>query len=392
MIERLDEIWAAPEAPATLSTAVLDRLAARRARRDRSRSIAAGAAVAALAAGLLLALWPSPSPRAVDIEHTAGYAVYRARSPVTVRTPAGAVHARAAHFSVEVEPMKRELMSAAGGAAVAVAVVVVYKGSVTAESDRGDVTVEAGEQAELRAGAPIAVSDAELEPPPASATREQLLARDRMLVRRVTALSSRVTELEGKLASAAASSKPGDGPDPDKFLDLSESELAILADRCELRYDIPGYAMSRDVDAIMKHINRYEGLSDDERAAFDRIMRAGDPQLIATLRSIYIEVTGDRAGAETLSLRNMQHEVFEKSAPGDVNEALRLISAERAGRAEPPVDLAGRPPVERMLRALAASGARLERALAAEVGPERARQLRKERVAWARRRQSGCPD
>lgn len=410
---RIDEIWRAPAAPETLAASVLDAVAARR-RRGRIRSVAVAVAAAAIAAAVLLWAWPEPPAGAVEIafdpgaeitwvtrgdrvevDHRAGQASYRTNRPIDVRTPAGAIRAESALFTLEVKPMKREIASALGGAAVAVAAVVVYKGTVTAEIDRGEVSVTAGERATLEAGDAAAEGGA-ISPAPPSATREQLLARDRMLVQRVSTLTGRITELETKLGAAggdkAGDKAAGDVPDPDKFFDLSEAELASLADRCEIRYDIPGYAMTSDTAALAERINKVDGLEDNERAALRDAVTVGDPALLAELRAIYIEVTGDRAGADTLSPRNLQHEVFSKSPGADVAEALRLISAESAGLAEPPADLSSRPPVERLLRALSGSGVQLEAAIATRLGPDRARELREKGVVWARRRQSGCPD
>ena len=397
MSDRLQQIWRAEAAPDGFAERVVSEWASSRARPP-SRRVAFAVVGLIAAAGLLLFLSNyRQSPRtSTEVVQRQGTVSYRVASDehIVVRTPAGQVAASGAHFSVEVMGMKSQILSAVGGAAAVAVVVVVYQGAVKANTGGETTTLSEGETVRLP-GAPSSVGAQgdSVSVSPASASREQLVARERVLVKRIIDLQSKVGRLEAKSKETSTEPSKGDpeGPPKEKFHDLSPAELEVLAERCEVRYDIPAYAMANDVASIFDRIFASTDVGETEREILEGLLRSGDPQLLKQLRLIYIEVTGDEPGAESLSPRNMQHEIFEKSAPGDLHEALRLISAERAGRQKPPSDVSERPPIERLLRALAASGAKLEKAIADQLGAERAKELRVAGVVWARRSQAGCP-
>jgi hypothetical protein len=110
-----------------------------------------------------------------------------------------------------------------------------------------------------------------------------------------------------------------------------------------------------------------------------------------TVRALYLEATGDAAGADTLSTEAMRHEIEEKSSREELSHILERIAAERAGLATPPADLSKTSPVERLMRAYLALGDQSEAALAKRVGADRANAIRGD--AWdSRSDMSGCPD
>ncbi len=109
------------------------------------------------------------------------------------------------------------------------------------------------------------------------------------------------------------------------------------------------------------------------------------------LRALYIEATGDVAGADNLSISSMRSELQEKSSPGEHNLLLQRLARERAGLSPPPADLSKVSPYERMMRAFLELGNQAEAALARRLGPERAKEIRGD--AWGSRSDwSGCPD
>jgi hypothetical protein len=132
------------------------------------------------------------------------------------------------------------------------------------------------------------------------------------------------------------------------------------------------------------------GLEPDEVPLVNAAMAEVYQPYVALVRALYIEVTGDTAGVDTLSIEGMRGEIQEKSPGGEHSQALLKISRERAGLQPPPADLSKLPPLERLMRAYIELGDQTEAALAKRLGPERAKQLRGD--GWgARSDWSGCP-
>jgi hypothetical protein len=130
------------------------------------------------------------------------------------------------------------------------------------------------------------------------------------------------------------------------------------------------------------------GLEPGELAAYNEALAEVKKEWMAFVRVLYVEATGDSAGAETLSLQAMGNEILEKS--GDQNgDVLQQLSAERAGL-QPVGDPTREPPSTRYMREFTKLGDKTEAALAKRLGPERARAIRGE--GWgSRSRMQGCP-
>lgn len=108
------------------------------------------------------------------------------------------------------------------------------------------------------------------------------------------------------------------------------------------------------------------------------------------MRSLYVETTGDTAGAETLSTDAMRREIEDKNPPGEHNLILQRVSQERAGLAMAPTDLSKTSTLERLMRASFQLGDQAEAGLARRLGPDRAQAIRGE--GWGSRWElSGCP-
>ena len=109
------------------------------------------------------------------------------------------------------------------------------------------------------------------------------------------------------------------------------------------------------------------------------------------MRTLYIEVTGDAAAADSLSPQALAQEVFDKSPREERRRIQQRIARERAGLAQPPADWSKAAPVERYFRRLAALGNDTEDALAQRIGVKRARELRMANNGWENHFEtSGC--
>jgi hypothetical protein len=343
---------------------------------DTRRSIALGGrGVAVAEAGAALA-WTVDG--AARVEQTSGSVFYRVEpgGPFTVVTPAGEIRATGTCFAVEIQPMmpaRSILLSGAAGAALAaIAVVSVYEGGVivvgTAASP-GERRVAAGERVELGtrpdpAAAPVAGAD--------------VLARDQAQRARIAALEQQVATLTESTREPA-------------WIDLPPAELAKLAAECRVLMDAPSIFES-EPGTIEPALGARLGLSAADVAAVDAVIRDVHGDYREQLRALYVEVTGDSAGAEALSPRALFQEIEDKSAVDEGPRARRRIARERAGLEVPPADGAGQSALERALRAQLAVGDATERGLAAHFGAERAHALRRGNEIFENRGSfGGCP-
>jgi hypothetical protein len=120
------------------------------------------------------------------------------------------------------------------------------------------------------------------------------------------------------------------------------------------------------------------GFDADERAALQRVIERLQPGYERQLRALYSELTGEPGDA--LEAVTLSMEIIQKSTAADLRDAQHQVSRERAGLTAPPGDGSGTI-VERFLRTGIAAGDAFERALAAELSPLRARELRR---TWGR--------
>lgn len=221
-----------------------------------------------------------------------------------------------------------------------------------------------------------AVAPALLLPPPAGASLAELRAREQ-------------AQREALVNLTRALSAPRVRDVGDVF-DQTPEELTAMAADCALRYDVPPFGQEPQLlsDSEVAKL----GLSFSERESHDRLLTALNRSVRDDVRALYVELTGDRAGADDLDLWALRQEIVAKALPADRIEAQRRIAAERAGQATPPTpaQLGSRPVYERFLRRLIASADEFEHALAGEVGPASANAVR--RARGSRFALSGCED
>jgi ferric-dicitrate binding protein FerR (iron transport regulator) len=341
--------------------------------------------------------WTVDPHGAARIEQREGSVFYRVErgGPFVVVTPAGEVSALGTSFRVEVRPMKASVAGVTGavvgatlGALVAVA---VYEGRVLASTDQGRVVVGPGERATLQAGAaprtgagPGGVRTVNIAPA-ANATRAELLERDRAQRREIAELRARVMTLETWLQDGVGA------PGRDRgWLEPGKDELLAMAKRCEVRFDSPpvfGLDPPRVEDGLAVSL----GLTGEERGALASAMQEMHSRFTGDVRKIYVGVTGDAKGAESLTPAAMGREIEDKSPRGAGDESRRRLALERAGLVAPPTSLDGLSPAERYLRLIAGLGPELEQRLGERIGPARAHELRAARNGWPHKQaQTGC--
>jgi len=359
-------------------------------------------AVAVAEAGAALS-WKVARSGTADVTQQAGDVFYRVErgGPFVVHTAAGEVRVVGTCFRVEVSEMKKGLLQMGAGAAIATAVLVtVYEGKVLLANEHGQTAVAAGERAHVQAGRAPSSSESAREPgaaqaaavsaPGADATREELLARDRTQRSELERLRKRVGELE-VATSGAAGKRPGE-VDNGHFLSPTRDELQELAKECRLKWDTPGIGVHPQTasDKLVREL----GLSEQERAEYDRVSAELNQKAWSEMRSSYLEITGDKAGADNLTPDALRDEVYAKSNQRDIKEVYQRMARERAGLAEPPKSTQGLPPIERMQRMLSSLGDTFEQELGRAIGPDRARALRSQNDGWGSKHISsyGCPE
>jgi hypothetical protein len=336
--------------------------------------------------------WRVADSGAADVTQHTGNVFYRVErgGPFVVHTPAGDIRVTGTCFRVEVQamtPNQKLLIAGLSGAALAsIVLVTVYEGHVIAETRSARTELPAGSQATLRSGDPSIVAGATLAAPTddGHATRDQLLARTQLQLAELNQLRARVAQLE----KTATSLEPLDVPEPGRvWHDPSPDKLAEWVATCHVRSDAP--ALDRFTPSTEPEKER--GITASELGDYNAVLTEIQKHWKDLTRSLYIETTGDTAGAEGLSIEAMRREIEDKSPPGEANLVLQRISRERAGLAAPPADLSKTSTLERQMRAYGQLGEQTEAALAKRFGPQRAHAIRGE--GWDQRMESsGCPD
>ena len=352
---------------------------------------------------------------AARVTQTAGNVFYRVEhgGPFEVTTPQGIVRVTGTCFRVEVPTMKTPWQGLAGAAIGAALVVSVYEGRVLfARGDGHTTAVAAGQKVSVGAdgrvqtgeltpavgpGDPTAASSepsgaAAPSPPSATATRDELLRRDSLQRAEIADLRKRVHTLEqgGGLGNLARDDEDGD-KDGHSWLHPSHEDLVRYAGECRVNYDLPRIMGSDPIRLSPAQI-KAAGLTAGETEAVNQALRRLQLQFVGRLRALYVEETGDEAGADALGPQGMASELRDKAPRGEEGRVNQAIARERAGLAQPPADLSQTSPVERYLRMLATVGDEAEAAVAGVIGADRARAMHEAQGGWGMRMaQAGCP-
>jgi len=329
--------------------------------------------------------WLISAAGAAEVHQSHGDVFYRVEpgGPFAVETPYGRIEVRGTCFRVEVMNMTMSRQSwiggAVGAALAATVVIAVYEGRIRVVNARGEAEARAGERIALAGGAAPARLDgpsavAVVEPPPGSATLPELLRRDQSHRGEIALLRARLRALETTTATGAAPEAAAlahrDGKR--KMLDLSAEELADMAKDCEIRFDIPGYGIEPRL--MTDKLAEADHLSTDDRAIYDQTVRKESERYMTALRGLYRELTGD--GGDNLDARALYMEIMHKSPTSDHAAARKRLAEERAGMVAPPTDVTRESVIDRLFRLQIGAGNTLERLLAAELGADKAHQIR----------------
>jgi hypothetical protein len=329
-----------------------------------------------------------------EITQRGGNVFYRVErgGPFVVHTPAGDVRVTGTCFRIEVQTMtpnqKLLIAGLAGAATASIVLITVYEGHVIAETRAARTELAAGSQATLRsadssivAGAAVATSTDDVR-----ATRDQLLARTHLQQAELHQLRARVAQLEKTASGPEGLWK--DVPEPGRvWHDPSPERLAEWVATCHVRVDEPGL----DRFTPLTRPDNDRGIAADDLGDYNAALTEVQKQWKELTRSLYIEITGDTVGADSLSNEAMRREIEDKSPRGEINAIYQRISQERAGLVAPPADLSRASQLERLTRAWIQLGDQSEAALARRLGADRAHAIRGE--GWgAHFEAGGCPD
>jgi hypothetical protein len=320
-----------------------------------------------------------------------------------VETPHGTVRVTGTCFRVELDTMKKPWQGVVGAAIGAALVVTVYEGSVLfASRDGSERAVTAGQVASsseqgvtvsdargAQAAGTSAATTGSASPPSADATRDELLRRDSQQRAEIATLRARMRQLE----QAGPSLGRGDERDSSgrPWFDPSKDDLVRFASECRVRTDMPSFLHDESIEWGPRRAQE-AGLSEPELAAVNKVLQDMQREVLAQLRALYIEVTGDQDRADDLSPQAMASELQQKSPQGEEGRVNQRIAQERAGLAEPPADLSQASALERYMRRRAGLGDETQRRIGDVIGAARARQLRETEGGWGGQWETvGCP-
>jgi hypothetical protein len=181
----------------------------------------------------------------------------------------------------------------------------------------------------------------------------------------------------------------GEGQSGLKYHDLTPAELKAMADRCELRMDIP--PLDREAWQMSPRRGASLHLSDDEQAKVAAAVNQIRVDALAKLRALYVEVTGDTAGADSLEPFNLGNEILHKSRDKEVSAARARVAREKAGMELPPADPNAGSPPERYFRLMSSLGDSLQRGLEPAFGQQQAGKLR-DTIDGSKMVMNGCDE
>lgn len=346
--------------------------------------------------------WDGTRRGGVRVSQASGRVFYRVEPGETFRvhTPNGSVRVTGTCFEVEITDMNvntKDMKIATAGAALATMVVVtVYEGGVVFANGGEELALRAGDRGHAAgAGAPrrgtgnVGTGDGVDDGALAALVKSQ--------AREIAALRAQVET--GAEAGSEGADGSGDGTerieDPEvcalaarddgeacSFLEPTPETLQQMARCGAVRADIPGYlddlAPPRNIDRLARLL----GVEDpDEKERILAAAQAHYDEFNRDLRAIYVELGGDVDLAQDAPPEAVQSLVLDFFDDDMMGTVARQIAQERAGLADPP-DPTEWSLEQRTMRLLSEVGNRFEHHLTRELGPERARELRRQNDGW----------
>lgn len=197
------------------------------------------------------------------------------------------------------------------------------------------------------------------------------------------AMATELRELRRKLGAPA-------GAQSSRVYGLGEQELVNLAEKCELRWDMPPVENGAP-ESIPLDDAKTLGLTEAERSAVNAAYSQFNTQTLAQYRALYQQITGDPSPG-SMSAGAMISEISSNASRTQLRDIFQRISGERAGLLVPPATPS--PPIEQFFRLVVGAGDGFERTLADRIGPDKARALRALHDGFGNKNSSsyGCPN
>jgi RNA polymerase sigma factor (sigma-70 family) len=302
------------------------------------------------------------------------------------------------HMSIPIKGVvlmakKTTIAAGLGALAATTALVSLYEGRAVIARRQERASVAAAERrdgatanASTRLADGMAMIARRVAPPADGVTRAELLKRDAEQRAEIVRLRAqldwerRPVQFKGVLGA-----KHGED-----FFKPSKDELLQLAKECSVRGDFP--QLTVPATTMPDDFAVQAGVTDDERREFDRVSAEFTESMLSQLRALYVEVTGDKNGADTLDAFTMMGEMRAKVPEAVSQQAYWRLSHERAGLIPTAADVSAASPFERLLRLEMSAGDTFENSVAAALGADRAHALRTEQGSWGiRLALRGCP-
>ena len=291
--------------------------------------------------------WTVGADGAATVEQVAGEAFFRVErgGAFVVRTPTGEVRVTGTCFTVTVDEQ--------------LTTVVVHEGSVELADATTTVALAPGERGHLGGAAPARRR-------PADAVTARVVSPDHP--------GPATPAPQGRRGDCFCFSDP-------RHLEADARLLDEWAALCRVRADLPPFGVDSDLADIEAAADQL-GLAGGERASFRAAALELTSASLVRLRDVYVAATGDDDGAASLDPDAMAEQIVRTATLGEDARLRATLSQERAGHVAPPTDTGQMSPFEEMIRLTLAAGDDFERRLAARVGAARARSLRQRFGGW----------
>ncbi len=365
--------------------------------------------------------WQIEDDGRTTVEQTSGRAFYRVDPgpAFNVVTPHGTATVTGTCFAVEVNPMSQSLVKGlvAGAALGAAVAVTVYEGGVVlahegesvaltpgqrgiadadgrVRRDDGDESSEPGGDHVAAAGIGARADAASLHAQAHARAVDQLRADRQARDAEIERLRAEVERLGGD--PGKREKEAGHKPDAERcskantrmpecdFVEPDQDTLLEMAKCATVRVDSPGFLFSGGDDVrLPADFIEQAKLDPGERASLEKAMSEFKRAYISELRDMLVEAGGGTPETAKEMPETALGSVVEGLLSEDeIDDALRRVSHERAGIAEPPGVDAELSLAERYVRHTAELGNALEAAVGRSLGPERAHELRTLHNGW----------
>lgn len=286
----------------------------------------------------------------VQVEQRAGTAFYRVeptQASFDVETPRGTIHMNGACVTVDVGPAHTELF--------------VHDGRINVDTPQNHEPLGPGERIRITRRGAFRPPAAKPPPPTLPIARPAL---------------------------APPPPEPCLCEEDIPSFEAAREHIERWARECRVRSDSPIVGLSESQLAEFA-----AEITDDsaEQTAIIEVMRHIEASADELLESIYETATG--SDGDDVPVAVMFEAVLESSDFGEQLVVNQRLSAERAGKVQPPQDNSSMSPYEELMRLIVGFGDELESGLAERLGAARARQLRRRRHGWPGPgvHMAGCP-